>query len=182
MMRAALCALALALSAAPAAAEDGPAGHLRLIDRLDRPVDGYCLDVLGVGRAPRADLPIFAHNCKSRLTPDSAVALTAAGRIKFVALDLCVTAFGVNGATLPGAPILTRGCGARERFFDTAPLQAFSLRADGRVVLAGSDLCLAAGAEADETYSPNDRWRMLTVARCDAVPPARARWEFVADF
>ncbi|MEM6987664.1 MAG: hypothetical protein AAF499_14125, partial [Pseudomonadota bacterium] len=38
--------------------------HVRLIDRLDRPDDGYCLDILGTPSSLRVDLPLFAHNCK----------------------------------------------------------------------------------------------------------------------
>ena len=38
--------------------------HVRLIDRLDRPDDGYCLDILGTGDTLRLDLPLFSHNCK----------------------------------------------------------------------------------------------------------------------
>ena len=56
-------------------------GHLRLKDRLDRATDGYCLDILGVGQSLRVDVPMFAHNCKPRLTPDSKVRIRCNGRI-----------------------------------------------------------------------------------------------------
>ena len=57
--------------------------HLRLVNRLDRPEDGYCLDILGTPNNMRINLPLFAHNCKSTLTPDSAVIFNSSGQIKF---------------------------------------------------------------------------------------------------
>ena len=58
-------------------AKDAPAQNwaegstvLRLLDRLDRPQDGYCVDVLGVGLEARTDLPLFVHNCSSERYPD----------------------------------------------------------------------------------------------------------------
>ena len=34
-------------------------GHLRLVDNLDRPEDGYCLDILGSGQYIRFDMPFW---------------------------------------------------------------------------------------------------------------------------
>ena len=65
--------------------------HLRLVDRLDRPEDGYCFDILGVGANLRVDLPLFAHNCKPVLTNDSAVRRLPGGQIEFPAVGGCVT-------------------------------------------------------------------------------------------
>ena len=165
---------------APSLAQDEPqAGHFRLIDRLDRPDDGYCLDVLGVGELMRLEVPIFAHNCKPGLTPDSAVDLTEEGRIRFTALNLCITAAGVNGRALPGVSIILRPCGHEAPFFESGALQAFDIAEDGTVMLKGSDLCLAAGSVSATTYSARDRWRVLTVEDCSSVPARLARWEFV---
>jgi hypothetical protein len=50
-------------------------GHLRLVDDLDRPQDGYCLDIVGSGQHIRFDLPLIAHNCKTGLYADEAVVL-----------------------------------------------------------------------------------------------------------
>jgi len=161
-----------------AASQTQDLGHLRLIDRLDRPSDGYCLDVLGVGQRLRVDVPIFAHNCKPGLTPDSAVSLGADGTIRFAAIDLCVTAAGVNGRALPGSAILLRPCGHQASFFDSRPLQTFDFQPDGRMQLRGSELCLAAGDVSATTYSRQDRWRVLSVEDCTAVPGTRSRWEF----
>lgn len=162
----------------PAVGEVGALGHLRLKYRLDRPVDGYCLDILGVGRSLRVDVPIFAHNCKPGLSPDSAIRVGNDGKISFPAVDLCITAFGVNGRTLAGSPIILRPCGDRAPFFESEPLQAFSLEDDGRVVLKGTRFCLTVGAVSDVTYSVADRWRTLTVEECESTPEQLARWEF----
>ncbi len=169
----------IALGLAPAAAAQSPA-HLRLIDRLDRPADGYCVDILGVGRTLRLELPLFAHNCKPRLTPDSAIEMTPRGEIRFVALDLCVTAAGVNATILAGAALILRPCGDRAPFFEAERLQKFDLRADGALVLVGSELCVTVGDEASPTYSPADRWRTLFLARCASAPASRARWELAS--
>ena len=156
-----------------------PLYHLQLLDRLDRPRDGYCIDILGVGARPRVDLPIFAHNCKTGPTPDSAVTFTDRGEIKFAMAERCVTAAGVNGKALPGVSILVMACGENTSFMQTAPLQRFDMREDGAVVLRGSNLCLAAGNVSDRTYSAADRWRVLTLEDCGTVPESLSRWAFV---
>ena len=178
MSRLSLALAFLFLSFSFVTAQDRPIGHLRLKDRLDRPVDGYCLDILGVGQAMRLELPIFAHNCKGGLTPDSAVMLRDDGKLVFPAVNLCMTAAGVNGKALAGVSILLRPCGHRAPFFESGPLQAFDFENDGRVQLRGSDLCLAVGATSAVTYSAEDRWRTLTVEECAQVPANLARWEF----
>jgi len=182
MMAKSACALAVgclyAAIAFPASAQTDAFAHLRLIDRLDRPSDGYCLDILGVGRNLRVDVPIFAHNCKPALTRDSAVSFGEDGKIRFPAVELCATAAGVNGRALPGAAILLRPCGVNAPFFETSALQSFDFRPDGRLELSGSGLCLAAGEVSDRTYSPQDRWRVLSVEDCETAPAKLTRWEF----
>jgi hypothetical protein len=162
-----------------ASAQTSGPKHLRLIDRLDRPSDGYCFDVLGVGSNLRTELPLFAHNCKPRLTPDSAVELTAEGRIRFVSLNLCVTAMGVNSKTLPGAPLLLRPCGQSAPFFNAKALQGFTRAQDGRLSLRGTNLCVRVGTISARTYSAADRWRSLYLDICATAPAALSRWEFV---
>lgn len=153
--------------------------HLRLIDRLDRPEDGYCVDILGTGQTLRVDVPLFAHNCKPRLTSDSAVVFTSDGTIRFPAVDRCITVAGVNSGALPGASILLRTCNGSIPFFESSQLQRFTLRDDGRLTLTGSELCLTVGSQSATTYSPSDRWRTLFVDDCGTAEPARSRWEFV---
>ncbi len=163
-----------AWSASPAA----PA-HLRLLDRLDRPADGYCVDVLGTPRNMRVDLPLFAHNCKPSLTGDSAVVFTSNGFIRFPAVDRCITVAGVNSAALPGVSLLLRKCNESRAFFETSRLQRFTHRNDGSLTLAGSELCLTVGPRSASTYSASDRWRTLFMDDCATAEPARSRWEFV---
>jgi len=172
------CASAQSTDSGAAQAGTTPS-HLRLADRLDRPQDGYCVDVLGTADFLRPDLPLFAHNCKPRLTSDSAVVFDSKGQIRFSELNLCITVFGVNAVALPGATVLLRECDEATPFFEATALQRFTHASDGRLMLAGSQLCVAVGTHSATTYSPADRWRSLFVEDCDAVEPARARWEFV---
>ena len=162
-----------ALSASPA-----PQVHLRLVDRLDRPDDGYCLDIPGTQNM-RVELPLFAHNCKTSLTSDSAVVFSPDGFIQFPAVDLCITAAGVNAAALPGSSILLRKCNASSPIFDISRLQRFTHRNDGSLTLVGSELCLTVGTQSAATLSPFNRWRALFVDNCATAKPARSRWEFI---
>ena len=146
--------------------------HLRL---LDRPEDGYCVDIPGSPRNMRVDVPLFAHNCKPSLTSDSAVVFTSDGLIRFPAVDRCITVAGVNSAALPGASILLRKCNEPMPFFR---LQRFTHRDDGRLTVAGSELCLTVGPQSAATFSPSDRWRTLFVDDCATAEPTRSRWEF----
>ncbi len=165
-------------SSAPSAASASLV-HLRLLDRLDRPEDGYCVDIPGTPGNLRVDVPLFAHNCKTSLTDDSAVVLSSDGFIKFPATELCITVAGVNSAALPGTSILLRKCDESISFFNTSKLQRFTLHDDGKLTVSGSELCLAVGPHSVATYSPMDRWRPLFVDDCATVEPARSRWEFV---
>ena len=153
--------------------------HLRLLDRLDRPEDGYCVDVPGTPRNMRVDVPLFAHNCKSSLTSDSAVVFTSDGLIQFPAVDRCITVAGVNSAALPGASILLRKCNESMPFFETSRLQRFTHHDDGSLTITGSELCLTVGPQSAATFSPSHRWRTLFVDDCATAKPARSRWEFV---
>lgn len=56
--------------------------HLRLVAALERPTDGYCVDIPDGGQYLRIYLPLFAHNCKPALTTDSAVKSTLEGRLE----------------------------------------------------------------------------------------------------
>ena len=154
------------------------ANVLRLMDRLDRPQDGYCVDVLGVGLEARTDLPLFVHNCSSERYPDEAVRFEDAGLIRFPAYDLCVTAMGVNGLSLPGSTVLLRPCGERSSFLDTDALQHFTRHPDGRLTLANTNLCLTVGPRSARTYSAQHRWRALYMDDCATTPSGRSRWEF----
>lgn len=153
--------------------------HVRLKDRLDRPVDGYCFDILGTGNHLRLDLPLFAHNCKGGATPDSAVIYTSLGQLVFPAVNVCVTAFGVNDTVLPGTSVLLRPCEQRTPFFETSSLQKFDHLENGQLKLRGSRLCLAVGNESSSTYSPSDRWRVLSLHSCTDTALSHSAWERV---
>lgn len=155
-------------------------GHLQLIDRLDRPADGYCVDIVGSGPYIRFDMPMTAHNCKPGLYEDEAVILEVNGYIRFPAYNRCMTAAGLNGRALPGAALIPRGCGERTPFLEAERLQIFRLHGDGRVELEGSGLCLTAGRKSDTTFSSDHRWRSLFLEECDSVEPTRSRWQFRA--
>ena len=158
------------------AASASDAAHLRLSAPLDRPHDGYCVDIPGAGQNLRVDLPLFAHNCKSGLTADSAVQLTAEQRLDFPGVDMCMTAAGINSGALPGTALLLRACGRNTAFFAVDALQRFVLQADGRLVLSDTTLCLVVGPKSAATYSTADAWRSLFLDACTNVPAERARW------
>ena len=155
------------------------AGHLRLVNNLDRPQDGYCLDIVGSGKQLRFDLPLIAHNCKTGLYADEAVKIEPNGYIRFPALDKCATVAGLNSRALPGAALVPRECGEKTPFLDADALQKFHHGKDGRIELVGSGLCLTVGRKSDSTFYPNHRWRTLFVESCKDAEPARSRWKFV---
>ncbi len=155
------------------------AGHLRLGDNLDRPKDGYCLDIIGSGKHLRFDLPLIAHNCKPGLYADEAVKMEPNGFILFPAFDKCATVVGLNSRALPGAALVPRGCGERTPFLDTEGLQKFDHRKDGRIELSGTGLCLTVGYRSDSTFSPDHRWRPLFVESCEKTELSRSKWKFV---
>ena len=155
------------------------AGHLRLINNLDRPEDGYCLDIVGSGQHLRFDLPLIAHNCKPGLYADEAVKIEPNGYIRFPAFDKCATVAGLNSRALPGAALVPRECGENTPFLDAEDLQKFHHLKDGRLELSGTGLCLTVGRKSDSTFSADHRWRPLFVESCETVEPERSIWKFV---
>ena len=171
-------ALCLACSMLPAAASaDGPF-YLRLLDRLDRPNDGYCLDVIGSGGSFRLDMPLNVHNCKPGTAPDGTVHLRDDGTLFFPAFDRCVTAMGVNDRALDGTALMLKGCGESLPFLRAGSFQSFEHRGDGRLALSGSGLCLTVGAQSAPTFSSSHSWRALFLAPCENAVPERSIWEF----
>lgn len=161
----------------PSLAHEMPA-YLRLVDPLDRPSDGYCLDVVGAGGSFRPDMPLVTHNCKPGRAPDGMVAYREDGSLFFPAFGACVTAMGVNRKALPGSALMLKPCGAEEAFLRAANFQSFEHRLDGRLELANSDLCLTVGNQSAETFSPTHAWRTLFLMPCGQVPESRSRWTF----
>ena len=177
-----LIAIASLFLATPAAAWQEGAGYLELADRLDRPEDGYCLDVAGSGDWVDFSMPLNAHNCKRPgFYADGAVTFASPGPIRFPAYEGCVTAVGLNGRSLPGAAVMLRPCAdeideSRAPFI-AASLQTFEHRDDGRIELAQTGLCLTVGTESAPTFSPAHRWRALTLERCGTAPADRSVWK-----
>ncbi|MBW4706342.1 RICIN domain-containing protein [Roseobacter sp. YSTF-M11] len=149
--------------------------QVKLTNDLDRPGEGYCIDILGVGPTARADLPLVAHNCLPDLPRVDRHAVFTDGRIRFPAFEACVTAFGVV-TPLPGAPVILRPCGASESFLPAADLQRFTFNLAGQFQLVGSDLCLTVGAMSARTFSASDRWRTLTMQMCSDGPAELSKW------
>lgn len=149
--------------------------QMRLADDLDFPSEGYCIDVIGVGRTARIDLPLVLHNCLPTLDSVDRIALEQKGRIYMPAFDACVTALGIR-KPLPGVPLLLRKCGGNENFFDISDLQQFNRTTKNQLQLTGTNLCLTGGRVADRTYSPTHRWRTLTLEICSEAPTELSTW------
>jgi hypothetical protein len=159
-----------------------PQPYLMLKDRLDRPEDGYCIDVAGSGPWIDVSVPLSAHNCKGPgVAPDQAIRHEPrSGQLRFPALNRCVTALGRAGRSLPQMPLLAQPCASAAQPqptpFAAPSLQAFDQRADGRIELRGSGLCLVAGTQSDTTFSLQDRWRALQLLPCAQAPAALSQW------
>ena len=168
-----------ALFASAAAAQEAEGDYLRLADRLDRPQDGYCLDITGAGEWTQFHRPLIVHNCKTprAIAADELVEWTAEGRIRFPAFDLCATAHGIFRRTISGAPVVLNRCGAEP----DEELQIFHHRADGKIALANSGLCLQAGKHSDRTWEKTHRWRTLALHPCEEAPVELSAWEKVGE-
>ena len=156
--------------------------YLQLQDRLDRPADGYCLDVLGAGRSFRTDMPLTAHNCKPGNAPDGRVQMRSDGTLYMPAFDACVTPMGVNRTLLPGAALMLRPCDDGAAFAQPAALKQFEQRSDGTLRMGDGALCLTVGTESGPTFSASHAWRALFVDTCSAEAADRQRWHFIPPF
>jgi len=170
------------LSACQSHAWRDGAGYLSLIDKLDRPEDGYCLDVAGSGNWVDLNVPLSMHNCKGPyFYADEAVIFNYKnGTIKFPAYNMCVTALGRDQRSLPKTPLILRACAddisSVQTPFNPLSLQTFLHRDDGRIELSGSGLCLTAGVTSDITFSPIHKWRALYLETCNSVSMNLSVW------
>lgn len=155
------------------------ANYMRLINDLDMPQDGWCLDVVGSGPNVRFDMPLIGHNCKPGLYADEAVIFRNDGTLYFPAFNGCVTVMGLNKKALPGAAIMLKACGETSPFLTATNFQHFSHRPDGRVELKESNLCLTLGASSHSTFDVTHAWRTLYVDNCNKTDPVRSTWRFV---
>ncbi|TQV81832.1 ricin-type beta-trefoil lectin domain protein [Denitrobaculum tricleocarpae] len=175
MMRLMKSAVSLFLAASLPALADQTSPQMRLLDDLDFPGEGYCIDVPGVGQTARTDLPLVMHNCLPERRSVDRIAEERDGRIYMPAYDACVTALGV-WSVLPGVPVMLRPCGTNESFLQADQFQKFERTANNQLRLTDSSLCLTAGPDADRTYSPTHRWRTLTMEDCAEVPLFLSAW------
>ena len=131
-----------AFTAAPSIAQDNHwrdiGVHMRTIDDLDRPQDGWCLDAVGSGPHIRFDMPLIGHNCKPGLFADEAVQFTKNGQIRFPAYEnACVTVMGLNQHALQGASLMLKACGQEIPFLNAPKFQHFEHLKNGAVKLKG---------------------------------------------
>ena len=145
-------------------------GLVRLTDPLDEP-EHYCVDVPGWGRRTNLDAPLTAHTCKPGAADELFVAdHPESGRLYMHAYDRCVSA----SASEEGAKLFIRRC-------SSSALQRFSFESDGRIRLAGSDLCLTvAGGKGEPTGGPSHLRRDLSLERCGTDAHPRSSWTLPA--
>ncbi len=153
------------------------ATQLKLVDELDMPGEGYCIDIVGAGTTMRFDMPLIAYNCVLGLFPDRTVTMRNDGTLFFPAFDGCVTVMGLNERALPGTSVMIKPCGQDTPFLEARKFQKFEKFADGRLSLMGSELCLSAGPDSHATYSQTHRWRILSVEKCNLLPDELSIWE-----
>lgn len=155
--------------------------NMRLVDKLDRPKDGYCLDILGNGKRAhiRTDMPLMAHNCKSGVFPDELIEFRADGSIYFKEYDMCVTIAGVNEHVTEGTSLILRKCADMTPFVNGEFMQEFVHRKDGKIQHKNSKKCIVAGIESAPTYTDEHRWRSLYMEDCTKTSKNRSTWEFV---
>jgi hypothetical protein len=179
MFRILLTGLAIVASA-QALSQPLSAQYLQLKDKLDRPADGYCLDVVGSGNYIRTDMPLTAHNCKGpQVYADEVVQYRSDKTLYFPKYDGCVTVMGLNDKALSGNALMLKECGVEQPFLNAKRFQKFELNSKGQMQLANSNLCMTASTESHTTYSTAHRWRSLFMASCAEVDLKRSVWQLV---
>ncbi len=151
---------------------------IKLIDKLDRPSDGYCLDVLGSGNYIRGDMPLNGHNCKPGLYADEAFVFRDDGTIYFPVYDLCVTIAGVNEYVLDYTSLVLQECKKDTPFISAVFMQEFEYTKDKKIKHKNSSKCLEMGVESSRTFSPEHTWRTLYMKECKDTDPKRSTWVF----
>lgn len=154
--------------------------YLQLVDKLDRPNDGYCFDVQGVRGNFRADKPLVAHNCKPGAAPDGLVEHNADSMLFFTAFDRCVTAMGTGSTLLPRTSLMLKPCEERGVFASPPMHKKFTFKQNKQLELRGSNLCVVVGDKSAHTVSSRDRWRALYLDDCDKSPLERSQWQLVS--
>lgn len=152
--------------------------QIKLIDPLDRPQDGYCLDVLGSGQYIRPDMPVIGHNCKPGLYADEAFIFRKDGTIYFPAYDKCLTIAGVNEYVLDHTPLVLHECKIDSPFVKAQFMQEFEYTKSKKLKHKNSNKCLEMGEESSRTFSPAHTWRTLYVKECSKTNIKRSTWYF----
>lgn len=161
------------------AKSEGDYYYLKLKDKLDRPVDGYCLDVTGNGRHVRFDIPLNAHNCKEEsdyVYPDETVQFREDGTLLFPAYNLCVTVMGLNQHALPYNSLMVKQCEQNTPFLNAQKFQKFKFNENDQIQLVGSNLCITAGDVSKVTYSKKHKWRSLYMQECNVAKKSHSSW------
>ena len=153
--------------------------HMRLLNDLDRPQDGWCLDVVGSGNNIRFDMPLIAHNCKPGLYADEAVIFHQDKTIRFPAYSGCMTAMGLNEYALPHTSLMIKPCGQEIPFLNAKKFQSFVHLENNQVRLEGTELCVVVGDVSKPTFDKTHRWRSLFLEKCDQTDINRSAWLFV---
>lgn len=154
--------------------------YLQLIDKLDRPVDGYCLDVVGSGPNIRFDMPLTAHNCKGpQVFFDEVVTLREDGTLYFPKYKGCVTVMGNNKTALPKNALMLKECGAQQPFLNATHFQKFEFNKKNQLQLKNSNLCITSGNISHTTFSPHHRWRSLYMEYCEHIENRFSSWHFI---
>lgn len=175
MIRPASCAagaLALALAAAPGAAEPR---FMRSVDTLGDP-RGYCLDVPGFGDSLDLDAPVQTHSCKydrPGFYDDELLELTSEQRLRWTNYERCLAAAELEA----GAALESRAC-------DSQAAHEWALHDDGRLTPASApELCVTLADErtvagTDLMTVPPYSSRGVSVEPCSANAGHRQAWRW----
>jgi len=150
--------------------------QIKLVDNLDRPLDGYCIDILGSGNYLRPDMPVIGHNCKPGLYADEAFILKKDGTIYAPAVDKCITIAGVNDYVLDYTSLVLQECKRNSPFINAVFMQEFEYTKNKQIKHKNSNKCLEMGEESSQTFSPDHRWRTLYVKECTRTNIKRSSW------
>lgn len=158
----------------------GKPQYLQLVNKLDRPVDGYCVDVVGSGANIRFDMPLTAHNCKGpQVYFDEVIEFREDGTLFFPQYQGCITVMGNNETALPKNALMLKRCNAQEPFLIAKHFQHFKFLANKQIQLNDSDLCIVAGERSHTTFSPAHRWRGLYMDICEQAEEKLSQWQFI---
>lgn len=154
--------------------------YLQLQNKLDRPDDGYCIDVVGSGQHIRLDMPLTAHNCKGPQTfLDEVVQITDENTVYFPAYQGCVTVMGNNTTALPNNALMLKPCLRNSVFLNAERFQRFEFNLKKQLQLKNSALCVVVGDKSHTTYSMEHKWRALYMENCSVASLALSQWQLV---